>query len=87
MMNRPIEWIEKTEEGEKRKVRVTFFAKGIIWQFQNSREGWDYDRKPSLEDWEKLLDEVQRRYQRRRATHKELLLTEKSIADFKRESI
>lgn len=75
-MNRPLEWNEKLPDGGKRRVRVTFFSAMIKWQFQIQGEAWHYDTPPSLTDWEQLLDEVQRRHQRRRATQKELELTE-----------
>jgi|GEM_PF-2826498 len=75
-MNRPLEWNEKLPDGGRRRVRVTFFSAMIKWQFQIQGEAWDYDTPPSLTDWERLLDEVKRRHQRRRATQKELELTE-----------
>lgn len=75
-MNRPVEWNYKNEEGLKCRTRVTFFSGMIKWQFQKDKESWDYNKPPTVQDWEQLLDEIQRRHQRRRATQKELELTE-----------
>ena len=51
----------------------------IKWQFQIVGEAWDYNTPPTVSDWEQLLDEVSRRHQRRRATQKELELTEAGL--------
>ena len=61
-------WRETTEEGEKREVRATKFARQ--WKLQSKLKGdpaWTYHDKPSLADLEALRDLIFRKYQRRRA--------------------
>ncbi|MBN2702782.1 MAG: hypothetical protein JXR23_01090 [Pontiellaceae bacterium] len=73
-MKRDIEWIEKREDGIKRKVRIKFPGNGKIkWQFKYSNEEmWDYDTPPSIEDWIALEEKIDALYQRRRAPFKDL---------------
>jgi hypothetical protein len=85
-MNRPVEWTERLEDRSKRRVRVSFFSGRITWQIQEPGTwNWSRDITPSLADWERLHDEVRRRYQRRRATHKEFLLSEAGLAEARRQ--
>lgn len=67
-MKRNIEWKEKTEDGQRRFVRVSFPGQGKIkWQFKFSTdENWDYDTDASPDDWAELLDRVEKLYQRNR---------------------
>ncbi|MEI9998632.1 MAG: hypothetical protein WDO13_05425 [Verrucomicrobiota bacterium] len=72
-MRRDINWIHKRDDGSRYDVRVTWFSGAYKFQFrERDAERWDYDRKPSAEDWATFLDAIERRYQRRQATHKEL---------------
>lgn len=73
-MKRDIEWVEKLEDGIKRKVRIRFPGKGNIkWQFKRSdEEEWDYTTPPTQEDWTALLEKVEALYNRRRAPFKDL---------------
>ena len=75
-MKRDIEWIEKREDGIRRKVRVRFPGQGKIkWQFKCSdEEHWDYDTAPSGEDWANLEEKVEALYNRRRAAFRDLQL-------------
>lgn len=67
-MKRNIEWKEKTEDGVKRLVRISFPGQGQVkWQFKRSdEEFWDYDTPPTSEDWAELSDRVDKLYQRNR---------------------
>lgn len=72
-MRRCIEWKTKRSDGTYYEVRVSFFGGKYGFQFkEDSQEGWDYSREPSAEDLEELWNAVQRRYQRRQVTDKEL---------------
>ncbi len=85
-MRREMEWKTKREDGTIYDVRVTHFSKEFKFQFRDKgTEIWDYKRKPTLEDMQTFLDNVQRRYQRRQATHDELVRAQKMLADFLRE--
>ncbi len=72
-MRRDINWTTKRDDGSKYDVRVTWFSGRFKLQFkERSAARWDYDRVPSREDLETFFDAIQRRYQRREATLKEL---------------
>jgi hypothetical protein len=71
-MRRDINWTTKREDGSRYDVRVTWFSGTFKLQFkERGAEKWEYDRKPSPEDWETFLDAIDRRYHRRQATLKE----------------
>lgn len=84
-MNRDIEWQERLEDGRKRKVRINFFAGVIKWQFKIGNEKWDYNQRPSIEDWETLLEKVKARYQYRNVAWKDVELTEKMLKEARRQ--
>jgi len=71
-----IEWVEKLDDGVKRKIRITFLGKGKMkWQTKRSdEERWDYDTPPSSEDWNTLEEKVEALYNRRRTPFKNLEL-------------
>jgi hypothetical protein len=72
-MRRDINWKTKREDGSVYKVRVHWFSGQFKLQFREKEsEQWEYDRPPTREDLETLVDAIQRRYQRREATIKEL---------------
>lgn len=77
-MKRDIEWVEKCENGLKRKIRVKFPGSGKIkWQFKRSDEDqWDYDSPPEASDWSILEEKVDALYHRRRAAYKDLQLVQ-----------
>jgi hypothetical protein len=71
-MRRDINWTVRRDDGSRYEVRVTWFSGTFKLQFQERGAGrWEYDRKPSREDWETFLDAIERRYQRKTATLKE----------------
>jgi hypothetical protein len=75
-------WTERDEEGGKREVRVTKF--GGAWKFQSKRRGeerWTYHEPPALPDLITLLDVVERKYRRRRASAEDVASIEKLIKD------
>lgn len=77
-VRRPIEWVEKLPDAVKRKVRVTLSPRRIKWQFQlSTEERWNYDASPSLADWNRLVDEVEQRYHRRRFSYEDLQFVKK----------
>jgi hypothetical protein len=70
-------WKETTPDGDKREIRATRF--GGKWRIQarlKGEESWTYYDKPSIEDLRELRDVLFRKYQRRRATHEELIAVE-----------
>jgi hypothetical protein len=72
-MRRDINWTTKRDDGSRYDVRVTWFSGTFKLQFkERGAERWEYDRKPTAEDWATFLDAIERRYTRRQATHKEL---------------
>ena len=72
-MRRDINWKTKRADGSVYFVRVTWFSDRFKLQFCEGKHGrWEYDRVPSREDLETFVDAIERRYQRREATLKEL---------------
>ena len=72
-MRRDINWTTRRDDGSRYDVRVTWFSGTFKLQFKEKGAlRWDYDRKPTREDWETFLDAIERRYQRKQATWKEL---------------
>jgi hypothetical protein len=72
-MRRDINWKTKRDDGTFYQVRVTWFSGRFKLQFREGRRGdWEYDRIPSREDLETFYDAIERRYQRREATVREL---------------
>lgn len=72
-MRRDINWTTKRDDGSRYDVRVTWFSGTFKLQFkERGADRWEYDRKPSAEDWETFLDAIERRYTRKTATLKEL---------------
>ena len=82
-MKADIEWVEKLDDGIKRKIRITFLGKGRMkWQTKRSdEERWDYDTPPSSEDWKTLEEKVEALYNRRRTPFKNLELVRKLKAE------
>jgi len=72
-MRRDINWVTKRADGSRYDVRVTWFSGTFKLQFkERGADKWEYDRRPSPEDWETFLDAIERRYTRKTATLKEL---------------
>ena len=56
------------EDGVKREVRAQVTKRGIKWQFKRAdQELWDYDSRPTAEDWDALEEIMERRTGRGRA--------------------
>ncbi|MFQ3670940.1 MAG: hypothetical protein SNJ84_05735 [Verrucomicrobiia bacterium] len=80
-MIRQICWNEKNDDGTKTEIRVDFFARSIKWQFKpTGADRWDYQRSPTRAQWEELLNQVSRRYQRGRARIDDLHLVQTKLA-------
>jgi hypothetical protein len=73
-------WIEKNDDGTKREVRVV--KSGGTWRFQakgSLEEKWTYYDEPRLPDLEQFHAVLFRKYQRRRASHEDVLWAEREI--------
>ncbi len=78
-------WKETTPEGDRREVRCTKF--GGNWRIQSrlkGEEAWTYYDEPLIEDLRELRDVLFRKYQRRRASHEELVAVEAWIKQLER---
>lgn len=76
------EWWERTPEGEKREVRATRF--GGKWRLQSKigRRGGDWvyhDPFPEMADLRALRDLIWRKYQRKRASHDDVIAVDDLI--------
>ncbi len=82
-MKADIEWVDRLDDGVKRKVRITFLGKGKMkWQTKRSdEERWDYDTPPSPEDWDALEGKMESLYNRRRMSFKNVELVRKLRKD------
>lgn len=82
-MKADIEWVERLDDGVKRKIRITFLGKGKMkWQTKRSDEdSWDYDTPPSPDDWDFLEEKMASLYNRRRASFKNVELVRKLRKD------
>ena len=70
-------WKETTPDGDRREIRATRF--GGKWRIQarlKGEEAWTYYDDPRIEDLRELRDVLFRKYQRRRASHEELVALE-----------
>jgi hypothetical protein len=89
VVNRPMRnfhaWTHRTEEGEKREVRAV--KNQGRWRLQSKvkqDEEWTYHEVPEKSDLEELREILWRKYQRRRASHEDVLLADKMLADLAR---
>lgn len=74
-MKRQICWIDRQEDGVRREIRVTVMRDHLKWQFKlENEERWDYDSQPSPAIWDEFLVKVENRYQRRTASHADIML-------------
>lgn len=77
-MRRPICWVDRECEEGKREVRVSFHGDTIKWQFlPNGAEQWDYDSKPSEENWNQLQQKLADLWQRGHTCNAEMELVKK----------
>ncbi|MEY4300555.1 MAG: hypothetical protein RIR25_1791 [Verrucomicrobiota bacterium] len=75
-------WTQRTEEGEKREVRA-IKTQGR-WRMQSKlrhESEWTYYESPDRADLEELREILWRKYQRRRASHEDVLLADKMLAE------
>lgn len=75
-------WTQRTEEGAKREVRAVK-TQGR-WRLQSKvrgKEQWTYHEAPLRTDLEELRDILWRKYQRRRASHEDVLLADRMLAE------
>jgi hypothetical protein len=81
-MRRDINWVTRRDDGSRYQVRVTWFSGSFKLQFkEQGAERWEYERAPSPDDWAAFLDAIERRYQRRQATLKELEVARRMVAE------
>jgi len=75
-------WTHRTVDGEKREVRAV--KNQGLWRLQSKlKHGaeWTYHEAPLRSDLEELREILWRKYQRRRASHEDVLLADKMLAD------
>ena len=75
-------WTHRTKDGEKREVRAV--KNQGRWKLQSKLKHeaeWTYYETPERSDLEELRDILWRKYQRRRASHEDVLLADKMLAD------
>ena len=75
-MRRSMEWTDK-EEGDRPAMtyRVSLFSGVVHWQRkEKNAEKWETPKLLPTDVWERLVEEVEKRYQRRRARHEDVLL-------------
>ena len=80
-------WTIRTEEGEKREIRAV--KNRGRWRLQSKlkhEEEWTYHEAPLKEDLEELREILWRKYQRRRASHEDVLLADRMLAEFAEEA-
>jgi len=80
-VRRAIEWTEKSGGDETPVIyRVSLFAGKVSWQRKlKDSEGWETPKILPESAWNSLLEEMEKRYHRRRARHEDLLLV-RSVA-------
>ena len=64
-MKHKVKWTKRCEDGIKREVRVEITRGGLKWQFKRADEDrWDYDTRPTEEEWDALEEILSRRARR-----------------------
>ncbi|NDE85715.1 MAG: hypothetical protein EB056_06825 [Verrucomicrobia bacterium] len=71
-MRRSIEWTEKAE-GDRPKITYRVSK-------EQGSESWETPKMLPSETWDRLVEEVEKRYQRRRARHEDVLLVRSTSA-------
>jgi len=81
-VRRSIEWTEKADSDRpKTTYRVSLFAGEVRWQRkEQGSESWEIPKMLASETWDRLVEEVEKRYQRRRARHEDVLLVRSTAA-------
>ena len=75
-MRRCMEWTDKAD-GDRPEItyRVSLFSGVVHWQRkEKNAEKWETPKLLATETCERLIEEVDKRYQRRRARHDDVLL-------------
>ncbi|MFZ9933568.1 MAG: hypothetical protein ACO3G9_10280 [Chthoniobacterales bacterium] len=75
-------WTHRTDDGERREVRAV--KNQGRWRLQSKLrddEAWTYHETPQREDLVELREILWRKYQRRRASHEDVLLADKMLAE------
>lgn len=75
-------WTHRTEDGAKREVRAV--KNQGRWRLQSKLKDdrdWTYHEVPPREDLRELREILWRKYQRRRASHEDVLLADKMLAE------
>lgn len=68
-----INWRSRLDDGTEIDVRAVNFPKQWTLKYRpRGAEDWVYDWKAPREEWEILLDALQRRYQRQQATQADI---------------
>jgi len=80
-MRRSMEWTEKGDgDRPTTTYRVSLFSGVVHWQRkEKGAEKWKTPKLLPTDVWERLIEEVEKRYQRRRARHEDLLLVRSSF--------
>jgi 2-iminoacetate synthase ThiH len=75
-------WTSRTEEGLKREVRAVKF--GGRWAIESKikgEESWTHHDPPQVEDLRELLEILNRKWQRRRASYEDVRAVERLIRE------
>ena len=79
-MRRPIGWVDKNCPDGRRKIRVSFHADTIRWQFRaKGAEEWESTNQPSEENWHELEEKILQLMQRGHLFERELELVRRHI--------
>ena len=74
-------WVDRSDAGLKREVRV--IKTGGSWRFQSKRsdeERWIYYDEPLTTDLEEFREILVRKYQRRRSAYEDVLWADRELA-------
>lgn len=81
-MRRQVCWVKREEDGTRCEIRVTVSTREVKWQAQPAAaKRWEYRYRPTPEDWDELLQNMENRYRRRTAPYDELLLVRRLQAE------
>lgn len=75
-------WVVRDEDHIKREIRVS--KEASRWRFQSKRADastWTYYDKPPKEDLMAFIEVLERKYQRRRAAHHDILLAKQMLGE------
>ena len=75
-MRRCMEWTDKADGDRPETTYLVSLFSGVVhWQRkEKNAEKWETPKLLATETWERLIEEVDKRYQRRRARHDDVLL-------------